>query len=54
MPRDGLDPIHVKAYSLGHFNNDMCASMWFVYLTWYLKVVVKLEDSVFAGSQLSG
>jgi len=54
MSRDGLESIHVKAYSVGHFNNDMCASMWFVYLTWYLKVVVKLEDTVFAGAQLSG
>jgi len=37
MKRDGLESIHVTAYSLGHLFNDLCASCWFVYFTWYLK-----------------
>lgn len=30
------------AYSIGHFNNDLCASMWFIYLNYYLIYVVQL------------
>ena len=36
MKRDGLNNVHVAAYSVGHFNNDLCAAMWFVYLSWYI------------------
>jgi Na+/melibiose symporter-like transporter len=54
IPRDGLKLIHVGAYSIGHLCNDLCASMWFVYLTWYIKNVVGLNDMVTAGSILSG
>ena len=46
--------VHVAAYSVGHFCNDLCASMWFVYLTWYIKNVVGLGDTATAGSILSG
>ena len=52
--RDGLKKVHVMAYSLGHFCNDLCASMWFVYLTWYIKNIVGLSANVTAGSILSG
>jgi hypothetical protein len=44
--RDGLETKHVAAYSIGHFNNDLCAAMWFVYLSWYLNKVVKLDKGV--------
>lgn len=40
--RDGLTVRHIWAYSVGHFNNDLCASMWFIYLSYYLLNVVKL------------
>ena len=30
-------------YSIGHFLNDCCASMWFTYLLIYLKKVVRLS-----------
>ena len=40
LPRDGLVGKHVAAYAVGHFNNDLCAAMWFVYLSWYVKDVV--------------
>jgi len=54
LKRDGLKPIHILAYSIGHFGNDLCASMWFVYLTWYIKNVVGMNELVTAGSILSG
>jgi len=28
------------AYSVGHFHNDLCASMWFAYLLIFLKEVI--------------
>ena len=54
MKRDGLSNKHVWAYSVGHFNNDLCASMWFVYLTWYLNKVVKLDPTITGLCLLSG
>lgn len=54
MDRDGLTPIKVWAYSVGHFNNDLCASMWFIYLTYYLVYVVHLEPPVAGAAVLSG
>jgi Na+/melibiose symporter-like transporter len=54
VKRDGLSQRHVMAYSIGHFNNDLCAVMWFVYLSWYLKEVVGLSPEVTAAATLSG
>ena len=54
MPRDGLTSKHISAYSVGHFNNDLCAAMWFVYLSWYVKDVVELDSSLTAMCLLSG
>ena len=45
---------HVAAYSVGHFNNDLCAAMWFVYLSWYLNKVVLLDASVTGQCLFSG
>ena len=42
--RDGLSGIHVFAYSVGHLNNDLCAAIWFNYLTYYVNKVVGLTD----------
>ena len=44
----------MKAYAVGHFNNDLCASMWFVYLLWYLKDVVELDATLAGYCLLSG
>jgi len=52
--RDGLDAKHIWAYSVGHFNNDLCASMWFIYLSYYLIYVVKLSSQIAALAILSG
>ena len=43
MIRDGVTKIVLAAYSVGHFANDLCASMWFIYLSYYLLNVVKLS-----------
>ena len=42
MKRDALTETQIKAYSVGHFMNDLCASMWFIYLNYYLLYVVGL------------
>ena len=52
--RDGLTDIEVAAYSVGHFNNDLCAAMWFIYLTWYVNTVVGLDDKFTGLCLLSG
>ena len=40
--RDPLSLTQIRAYTVGHFNNDLCASMWFIYLNYYLLYVVGL------------
>ena len=52
--RDDLGTKEVAAYSVGHVNNDLCACMWFVYLTWYLTNVVGLDPSIVGLCLLSG
>ena len=54
IPRDGLKKIHIDAYSVGHFFNDLCAAMWFVYFTWYVITVVGLSKEVAGLCVLSG
>lgn len=54
IKRDGLGTVHVAAYSVGHFNNDLCASMWFVYLSWYINKVVGLNSNLTGLCLLSG
>jgi hypothetical protein len=54
MARDGLSDKQVIAYSVGHFNNDLCAAQWFVYLSWYIKNVVNLTATVTGLCLLSG
>lgn len=54
MKRDGLSEKDIYAYSVGHVFNDLCASMWFVYLTWYVNRVVKLDNNTSGLCVLSG
>jgi Na+/melibiose symporter-like transporter len=54
MPRDSLGRLGTAAYAVGHINNDLCASMWFVYLTYYLKDVVGLDPNLTGFCALSG
>ena len=37
---DGLKKIHVWAYGVGHFINDLVAACWFNYLLYFLTKVV--------------
>ena len=46
--------MQVFAYSIGHFMNDLCASMWFIYLNYYLLYVVGLTPTIAATALLSG
>jgi GPH family glycoside/pentoside/hexuronide:cation symporter len=46
--------MHIWAYTVGHFNNDLCAAMWFVFLTYYLKEVVGLDKEVMGYAMLCG
>lgn len=52
--RDGIETKHLIAYSVCHFGNDLCASMWFVYLNYYLLYVVQLSPTMTACALLSG
>jgi Na+/melibiose symporter-like transporter len=54
LKRDGLSSRHIYAYMVGHFNNDLCASMWFIYLTYFLTYVVVLPSNIVALALLSG
>ena len=44
----------LAGYSVGHFANDLCASMWFIYLSYYLISVVGLSSNVAGLCLLSG
>ncbi|CAJ0574923.1 unnamed protein product, partial [Mesorhabditis spiculigera] len=41
-----VDFWHKLSYSIGHFYNDLCASMWFTYLMIYMEKVVMLRSSL--------
>ena len=54
MARDGLNEWKIRAYAVSHFNNDLCAAIYFIYMTWYLINVVELSETIAAGCLLSG
>lgn len=54
MARDGMTDNNIRGYKVGHFNNDLCASMWFIYLSYYLAYVVFLPPAMVGGALLSG
>ena len=54
MIRDGVTKIVMAAYSVGHFANDLCASMWFIYMSYYLLNVVGLSPHISGLCLLSG
>ncbi|CAL2049957.1 unnamed protein product [Caenorhabditis brenneri] len=51
VPRRNVRPDHdisflrKVAYGVGHFYNDLCASMWFTYLMIYMEKVLKFQSS---------
>lgn len=54
MIRDGVTTLVLSGYSVGHFANDLCASMWFIYLSQYLLNVVGLDPGTAGLCLLSG
>ena len=54
MNRDGVTNMVLSGYAVGHFANDLCASMWFIYLSYYLINVVKLTQNISGLCLLSG
>jgi len=51
---DSLSSIQVLAYKIGHFCNDLCLSMWFIFLTYYLAYTVELPPKIVALTLLVG
>jgi len=49
---DALTKLHVWAYGIGHFVNDLVAACWFNYLFFFLKKVVETDAA--AAAILSG
>jgi len=41
---DNLSRLEMIGYSLGHFQNDLCAACWFNYLLYFMKNVVFKDD----------
>lgn len=41
---DTLTQLQVIGYSVGHFQNDLCAACWFNYLLYFMKNVVFSND----------
>ncbi|CAD5214141.1 unnamed protein product [Bursaphelenchus okinawaensis] len=41
-----ISKCQVLSYSIGHFYNDLCSSLWFTYLMIYLEKVVMLQHSL--------
>ena len=54
MARDGVNNIVLAGYSVGHVANDLFASMWFIYMSYYLLNVVNLDQNVSGLCLLSG
>ena len=54
MARDGVNNIVLAGYSVGHVANDLYASMWFIYMSYYLLNVVNLNPNVSGLCLLSG
>ena len=52
--RDGMNRSRMFAYAIGHFSNDLCASMWFIYQSYYYLNVLKLSNQVTGFALLSG
>jgi Na+/melibiose symporter-like transporter len=42
---DDLTKINIFSYGVGHFMNDLCASCWFFFLSYYLANIIKIGRS---------
>lgn len=52
VPERPLPPLRRLSYAVGHFLNDLCASMWFTYLLVFYHSVLGFQSS-FAGESPS-
>lgn len=43
--QDSLPPVRRLSYAVGHFLNDLCASMWFTYLLVFYHSVLGFQSS---------
>jgi Na+/melibiose symporter-like transporter len=51
---DDLTKKNIYSYGIGHFMNDLCASCWFYFLSYYLIEILKLGESSAGYVMLSG
>jgi len=42
---DDLTPVSIFSYSIGHFQNDICASCWFNFMTYYLLYIREMDET---------
>jgi len=54
MVRDGMSEQRMLAYAVGHFCNDLFASMWFIYQSYYYLNVLELSQSATGMALLCG
>ena len=52
--RDGMTRVHVSAYAVGHFSNDLYITFIYFYLAWFLGKVGGVSSTVVAWCALSG
>lgn len=46
--------LHMIGYGIGHFYNDLCASMWFTYLMIFFEKVLNFRSSLAGALMLIG
>uniref|UniRef100_A0A915DAL7 Uncharacterized protein n=1 Tax=Ditylenchus dipsaci TaxID=166011 RepID=A0A915DAL7_9BILA len=44
LPSEDLNKCQILGFSIGHFYNDLCASMWFTYLMIFMEKVVMMRS----------
>ena len=54
IKRDGMTKINMGAYAVGHVYNDFCATLWFMYLLYFLTYPVQLGPGNASFALLSG
>lgn len=41
-----INGCQIFGYGMGHFYNDLCASMWFTYLLLFLEKIINIRSAV--------
>lgn len=50
----GLSTLNILAYAVGHVYNDMCATVWFMYLLYFITFTVEFGPGLASLALLSG